>query len=416
MGKPATRKLAIWIIKRLRTAGFEALLAGGCVRDMLLGRRPADYDVATSATPDEVKRLFGHVLMVGARFGVAIVVRGGRAVEVATFRSDVSYSDGRRPDRVVFSSDREDAMRRDFTINGMFYDPVTDQVIDYVGGRRDLDKQIVRAIGDPAERFGEDHLRMLRAVRFAARLDFKLDDATARAIGRGAANLVSISGERIRDELEKIFRAPGACKAIEVAGELELTEPIFAPALSSQSQWAAAVARLAGVADQFEPTLSMAALLAEATGVQIRQLTRRWGTSNEVRATIGWLAGNLGAFATAAEMPLADFKRLMAHPAWPWLRKLWRAQERFETGRDSASRRASVRAGKIDSARVAPDPLLTGADLLKMGLDQGPGLGRILREVYELQLSEKIDSARQARAEARRRIDEAQNARRKKKT
>ncbi|HOF19074.1 MAG TPA: CCA tRNA nucleotidyltransferase, partial [Phycisphaerae bacterium] len=164
MARPADKATATWVVRRLREAGFQALFAGGCVRDMLLGIRCNDYDVATDAVPDQVRALFGRVLLVGAKFGVAMVLHRGRKVEVTTFRSDLSYSDGRRPDGVRFSTPEEDARRRDFTINGMFYDPLDGRVIDFVGGRDDLRRRVLRTIGRADERFAEDYLRMLRAV------------------------------------------------------------------------------------------------------------------------------------------------------------------------------------------------------------------------------------------------------------
>jgi len=214
MAKPATKSTALWVLRRLRSAGFQALLAGGCVRDMLLGVRSVDYDVATDATPRQVKRLFRHVLLVGAKFGVAMVIHRGRKVEVTTFRSDLSYSDGRRPDAVRFSTARQDAQRRDFTMNGMFYDPVADEVVDYVGGRKDLKAGIVRTIGRPDKRFAEDYLRMLRAVRFAVGLGFRIDPATAAAVRKHARGISAISGERIFDELNKMLSRDSAGEAL----------------------------------------------------------------------------------------------------------------------------------------------------------------------------------------------------------
>src|SRR2546423_12854917 len=200
------RDFAVRVVQRLRDAGYQALWAGGCVRDELLGLVPKDYDVATDATPEQVRRLFRRTVAVGAAFGV-VEVLGPRPlkVQVATFRSDVSYSDGRRPDRVVFSSAREDALRRDFTINGMFFDPLTDQLIDYVGGQEDLRARVLRAIGDPVRRFTEDKLRMLRAVRIATRFDLTLDEATATAVRAMAPEIRAVSAERIAEELRKLL-------------------------------------------------------------------------------------------------------------------------------------------------------------------------------------------------------------------
>ncbi|MCX5675205.1 MAG: hypothetical protein NTX87_09360, partial [Planctomycetota bacterium] len=202
------KQLAEAVIVRLREAGHEALLAGGCVRDLLLGRPAKDYDVATSARPEEVLRLFPKALTVGVSFGVVVVADGPLQVEVATFRSDLGYTDGRRPDQVAFTDARHDAARRDFTINGMFLDPAGGEVVDYVGGRKDLEARIIRAVGDPRARFAEDHLRMLRAVRFAAELGFAIDGGTAAAIQELAPKAARVSGERVAMELERLLTAP----------------------------------------------------------------------------------------------------------------------------------------------------------------------------------------------------------------
>src|SRR5262249_50574556 len=195
------REFAISVVRRLQEAGHQALWAGGCVRDELLGLAPKDYDVATDARPEEVRRLFKRTIAVGASFGV-VEVLGQRPlkVQVATFRSDISYSDGRHPDAVVFSTARDDAVRRDFTINGMFFDPLGNQLIDYVGGQADLQAKVLRAIGDPATRIAEDKLRMLRAVRIAARFELTIDPATFAAIRTMADQITVVSAERIAEE------------------------------------------------------------------------------------------------------------------------------------------------------------------------------------------------------------------------
>ena len=309
------------VVRVLREAGFVAYFAGGCVRDMLMGRPSADYDVATDATPEQVAKLFRRVLHVGAAFGVAVVVVKRRKVEVATFRRDESYTDGRRPDAVRFSTPQEDAQRRDFTINGMFFDPLAERIIDYVGGQADLRARVVRTIGEPDERFGEDYLRMLRAVRFATRFDFALDAATADAIRRHAANITSISGERVLDELTKMLLHPRAAQALRMLDELHLARHVLpelcdagvSPArpagilpASGEDDWpsssgqahgthnagetpaprfTAAVARvelLAGQPDR-DQRLMLAALLADLDREAVETITRRWGASNEVR-------------------------------------------------------------------------------------------------------------------------------------
>jgi poly(A) polymerase len=207
---------AIQIIQKLRLSGHEALLAGGCVRDLLLGREPKDFDVATSATPDEVVALFPGALTVGAHFGVVVVRQDHEQIEVATFRTDGSYKDGRHPESVTFSTAAEDAQRRDFTINGLFRDPIEDRVIDYVGGAADLEKRVLRAIGDAHQRFDEDKLRLLRAVRFATTLGFEIEEKTWQAVREHAPAIQSVSAERIRDELIKIFLHPNRLRGFDL--------------------------------------------------------------------------------------------------------------------------------------------------------------------------------------------------------
>jgi len=404
MGGSATKPTALWVMRRLREAGFEALLAGGCVRDMLLGRRSNDYDIATDATPQQVSRLFRRVLLIGAKFGVAMVVHKGRTVEVTTFRSDLSYSDGRRPDAVRFSTAREDALRRDFTINGMFYDPVAREVIDYVGGRTDLDRGLVRTIGRPDERFSEDYLRMIRAVRFAVRLGFRIAPATRQAVARHAAKIASISGERICDELSKMLAAPSAGEAVTLLGKLSLAAAIL-PELVDAGLWASAVQRVHAVARRHDLTLAMGALLMDLPPAAIRKRLRAWGASNDLRDSLCFLAANRDAWREAVEMPLCDFKRLVAAPDFPHLRTLWRIREEAETGRRTHARRITRRIGSIDPAQIAPDPLLTGDDLRKMGMREGPALGTVLHTVYNAQLNEEISTRRDARSLAERMMD-----------
>jgi poly(A) polymerase len=222
------RELAERICQVLREAGYQAYLVGGCVRDLLLGREPADYDVATDALPERVQQLFPGSIGVGARFGVVLVIEDSAEVEVATFRSDVGYSDGRHPDRVVFSrSPEEDVRRRDFTINGLLMDPQSGQVLDFVGGREDIHAGIIRAIGEPALRFSEDKLRMVRAVRFAARFGYTIEPATHAAIRKHAAEVVTVSAERLRDELTKILTEGAARRGFELLDETGLLEVVL---------------------------------------------------------------------------------------------------------------------------------------------------------------------------------------------
>src|SRR5512143_3935445 len=218
---------ALAIIERLRTAGFTAYLAGGCVRDRILGIDAKDYDIATDALPESVQRLFDHTIAVGARFGVIMVLIDGDQFEVATFRADAEYHDGRRPSAVRFGTIEDDVQRRDFTIGGMYFDPASGRVIDLVGGMRDLRAGLVRAIGDVYQRFEEDHLRMLRGVRFAARLGFAIDPATWAAIKRSAAAIAHTAAERVGEELVMIMTEGGAARGIDLLAESGLAAVVL---------------------------------------------------------------------------------------------------------------------------------------------------------------------------------------------
>ena len=220
-------KTALKIIQKLKDAGFLSYFAGGCVRDYLLGKEPEDFDIATTATPDEVERVFSKTIPIGKQFGVLLIVEDGDQFEVATFRSEDSYVDGRRPEKVEFTGPEEDAKRRDFTVNGLFYDPIEKKVIDFVGGVEDLKKKIVKAIGDPEKRFEEDKLRLLRAVRFAANLDFPIENSTWNAILLKAKEITKVSAERIREELVKIFTRPGAAKGYMLLSDSGLMKVIL---------------------------------------------------------------------------------------------------------------------------------------------------------------------------------------------
>ena len=219
------RVTATEIVRRLQTAGFSAFWVGGCVRDFLLGREPQDYDIATDARPEQIEKLFKRTRAVGRKFGVMIVVEGKQQFQVATFRAETDYQDGRRPGKVVFSSAEADAQRRDFTVNGLFFDPIAEKLHDWVGGEKDLRAKIIRTIGLPEERFAEDHLRLLRAIRFAAQLGFEIDPQTFAAVKKLAPKIELISAERVRDELIKLFApppgAPASCRRVSEFANLQ---------------------------------------------------------------------------------------------------------------------------------------------------------------------------------------------------
>jgi tRNA nucleotidyltransferase/poly(A) polymerase len=258
------------VVRRLRAAGHEAFLVGGCVRDIIRGVTPQDFDIVTAARPEQVQTLFARTVPVGARFGVILVIEGGRPYEVATFRSETGYHDGRRPSNVAFVTAEEDVRRRDFTVNGLLMDPETGRIIDYVGGRRDIDQRLIRTIGDPTERFAEDHLRMLRAVRFTAVLGFTIDPETLAAIRRQAPAVRLISTERIREELNRIFTSGGAREGMELLAESGLLEEILPEVMALKGVDQPPAFHPEG--DVWEHTLRMLALLSGEDGGADRRL------------------------------------------------------------------------------------------------------------------------------------------------
>jgi poly(A) polymerase len=392
MSNAAPKSVALWVLARLKQAGFQALLAGGCVRDMLLHRRSNDYDIATDATPQQVRKLFPHVLLVGAKFGVAMVVHNRQKVEVTTFRTDLQYTDGRRPIGVKFSTPKEDALRRDFTINGMFYDPACRKVIDYVGGKADLRRGVIRTIGRPDERFAEDYLRMIRACRFAVRLGFRIAPATTRAIAKYAPNITGISGERIFDELSKMLSRDSAASALTLLEKLQLARTILPEMFAAPAYWQAAIKRVQAIQRQKDTHLALAALLAQLPVAAISAIMRRWGASNDFRYSVCWMAEHLDDWRTAEGLPLCDFKRLLANENFPRLQRLWRHEELSQSPSRRQAMRIAARIKKIAPDKIAPPPLVNGGDLKSIGLSQGPAMGKILRELYDAQLNEELVS------------------------
>ena len=290
------RQFAFKVVRRLREAGFEAYWAGGCVRDEVLGRRPKDYDVATNATPPQIRDLFGktRTLPLGAAFGVITVVgpRPAGQIEIATFRQDSAYSDGRHPDSVTFSSAREDAERRDFTINGMFFDPLAGEVIDYVGGHDDLRQGRIRAIGSPRLRFAEDKLRMLRAIRFAAVFGFTIDDETSAAIREMAAQITVVSPERIAMEMRRVLTEAGRVQGVRLLVELGLSAAVLPEIVPQDEAGRARLERALDVLGRLaEPKfpLALAALLAVHGPASVVAVGLRWKLSNREIKEAAWL-------------------------------------------------------------------------------------------------------------------------------
>ena len=388
-----TSEAALSVVDSLRSAGHVALLAGGCVRDRLLGREPKDYDVATDARPQRVRELFPRARLVGAKFGVVLVQRFGHDIEVATFRSDVTYTDGRRPDQLTFGDAREDALRRDFTINGLFCDPVADTVIDYVNGQADLQARVIRTIGDPEIRFAEDHLRMIRAVRLSARLDFAIDPATANAISRLAPNLQAISPERVWMELEQILCEPTRSNGWRLLVEFGLRGYLSREWPVNVASDSLAQMRLQALPHvELDAGLALAAALPDCATSRLEVICRSLRLSNQRVDQVLWLKENLEGAHRAASLELADFKSLRADANWPLLLELLRADLITCGGDLKAYESARSRGESISQHDAAPPALITGDDLLARGFPSGPPLGEVLRAVYRAQLNESIHS------------------------
>ncbi|MCH7916440.1 MAG: CCA tRNA nucleotidyltransferase [Planctomycetes bacterium] len=390
---------AIRIIKRLRAHEFDALLAGGCVRDMLLGVRAKDYDVATNAEPADVISLFPRTLRVGAQFGVIVVLLEGQQVEVATFRTDGDYHDGRRPSKIQFAGAEEDAARRDFTINGMFYDPRKKEVIDYVGGRRDIKRRVLRTIGRPAERFGEDFLRMLRAVRFSTRLGFRIEAQTRQAMCASAHQIVRISGERVCLELEGIFTHPRRGEGVRLLVETGLTPALFPDMLPEQHQ--AAVAVLSRLRKNVDFALTLASFCvgcetAEALdGLQFLKLSRK-----QVKQ-IKFLLRHRGRL-LCDDMSLADLKLMTGEPYFWDLYEFQRATQRANGRSIHALVTLRQRIRALGETDLRPDPLLNGHDLIRLGAVPGPMVGQLGQEMYLAQLEGTLTTVAEAEAWVRR--------------
>jgi poly(A) polymerase len=428
------RELANSICEMLQRNKHQALLVGGCVRDLLLGREPADYDVATDATPVEVAGLFPESVAVGAQFGVILIPKNGLKVEVATFRSDMGYSDGRHPDRVVYSkTPQEDVQRRDFTINGLLMRNDDGEVLDFVGGQKDLSAGIIRAIGDPELRFAEDKLRMMRAVRFAARFGFEIEPATFRAIRRHVKEIQQVSPERLREELTKMLTEGAARRALELLEETWLLGQVL-PEIASMKGveqppefhpegdvWIHTRLMLEQLAKGASPTLAWGVLLhdvgkpptfqsAAETGDRIRfnhhvdvgvkmaeAICHRLRFSNEHTVQIVALVDNHMKFGAVEVMKKATLKRFVRLPQFDEHMELHRL-DCLSSHRHLDSYEFVQRfLDETPPEQVRPERLLTGDDLLAMGLPPGPEFSRILRGVEDAQLEGRLRTKEEAR-------------------
>lgn len=427
------RELADQICATLRSSGHQAFLVGGCVRDLVLGREPSDYDISTDARPERVREIFPHSLAVGAKFGVILVVEEGAEVEVATFRSDIGYSDGRHPDRVVYSdSPQEDVLRRDFTINSLLMDPATREVLDFVDGRADLRAGIVRAIGDPRVRFAEDKLRMMRAIRFAARFGFQIEPETLAAAQGLAAQITQVSPERVRDELTKLLTEGAARRGFELLDETGLLAVVLPdvallkgveqpPQFHPEGDvWIHTRMMLANLRPHCSATLAWGVLLhdvgkpptfAPATGPGSRirfdghvevgarmaeNICRELRFSNDDVDQIETLVANHLRFKDVKQMRQATLKRFV---------RLNRFEEHLELHRlDCLASHGSLEAyefvrkflAETPPEQVRPPRLVTGDDLKGMGISPGPRFKEILLAVEEAQLDGRLSDRESA--------------------
>ena len=410
------REFAISVVKKLHDAGYQALWAGGCVRDQRLGREPKDYDVATNATPDEIREVLGRrrTLAIGAAFGVITVLGGKQAgqVEVATFRRDAEYSDGRHPDHVTFSSAEEDARRRDFTINGLFHDPLTGQDIDYVNGGRDLQRKLIRAIGNPHERVAEDKLRMLRAVRFAATFDFAIEDETLVALRQHAAELTVVSAERISQEMRRMLVHPSRRMAVELlaaTGLLAVILPEVADSTRYQGQpyqgepWEMTLTILAAL-DNPSFAVAFAILLRgidQSGGDDVTNICRRWRLSNEETSGVISCLQHEALLRGAHQSPWPQVQRVLTSNRIEDLLSYVAAVS--EVLDDEPTGLAFCRAKlALPTEQWNPAPLVTGDDLKAVGLPAGPEFRRILDGLRDAQLVGKLVDKSHALAEAKR--------------
>ncbi len=419
------------VVARLQESGHEALYAGGCVRDRLRGVVPHDYDVATSARPEEVQALFRRTVAVGIQFGVVRVLEGDVEVEVATFRSDGAYADGRHPESVQFSNAEEDARRRDFTVNGLFFDPILGELRDYVGGRTDLEARVLRAIGDPEERFAEDRLRMLRAIRFATVLGFEIEEATWNAVCKHAAAISQVSAERIREELLKTLHSPDRVRGWDlldrsgllrqIIPELEKLKgceqpPQFHP---EGDVWVHTRLMLSLLPPEVSTPLLLSVVFHdiakpatysldpaegrirfnghEKVGAEMTEsiLSRLRLPRKDIDATVEAVANHM-AFKDVQKMRVSRLKRFLARPTMPDELVLHKVDCASSNGDISNYTFLLGKIEEFSNEPLIPPPLVTGKDLLGMGIKAGPVFAELLEEVQSRQLEGALTTREEA--------------------
>ena len=417
----STEHTALRILKQIRTAGFTAYLAGGSVRDRLLGRSAKDYDIATNARPEQIEALFPKTVSVGKAFGVIVVVQDGTETEVTTFRADGGYQDGRRPDSIEFCGAEEDAKRRDFTVNGMFYDPVENKIIDYVGGQADLEKKIIRAIGDPGKRFTEDHLRMLRAVRFAHTLGFEIEPATRAAIQKHAPALAKISAERIENEfsrtLTESLRPGDALRELVALGLMNCIIPEILPMIGQEQP-----PQFHPEGDVFEHTVLMLNLM-EKPQRPLAYTVLLHDVGKPATAFMGAdrlrFHGHERKSAEMAEeilrrlkLPVKEIKQILiaidGHMRFKDVQKMNKSTLRKLMGAETFDMELELhrldcsgshrlldnydyllkKAEEMKNEPILPERWVTGKDLRELGVASGPRMGKLIQLAYDAQLED----------------------------
>ncbi len=424
---PSAREAAA-VCARLRSEGHRALLAGGCVRDLLLGRQPKDFDVATDARPERVQALFPRTVAVGAAFGVIVVVTETGHVEVATFRAEGAYSDGRHPDAVSFGDPEADAQRRDFTVNGLFLDPLSGEIVDYVDGLGDLKTKRLRAIGDPDLRFREDHLRLLRAGRFAGVLDFEVEAATAAAVRRNAALLATVSPERIQQELSKILLSPRRADALRACSELGLL-PVFLPEMEAMKGveqppeyhpegdvFLHTLLVLSHLPEDASLTLALGGLLHDVAkpctferadrirfnnhdriGAEMSvRILERLKFPNAVKERVEYLVAEHLRWKDTPNMRVSTLKRFLAAEGFDELLALYVADCKGSHGKLDFYDLCVSKKAEFGVEKLKPVKLLTGHDLVALGMAPGPKMGEILKALEEEQLENRITTREEA--------------------
>ena len=427
----SNKAAAVEIIGKLQEEGHIAYLAGGCVRDMLRGEIPKDYDIATSALPEQITTIFSKTREVGVHFGVVIVIKENQAFDVATFRNDGSYKDGRHPEEVTFSTPEEDTARRDFTINGIFFDPISQKYIDFVNGRSDIEKKVVRAIGDPDLRFQEDHLRLLRAVRFAARFNYEIEEKTWKSIKLNASEISKISKERVRDELTKILLNENRVLGFDLLVDSGLMEHIIPEIL--QLKGCEQPPQFHPEGDVFVHTRLMLSLLKDNPSIELvlsvllhdigkpatysfdeaadrirfnghdklggemsNQILRDLKFSNSIIEDVVQMVANHMTFKDVQKMRQSKLKRFISRSTFSDEKELHRVDCLGSWGGLDNYDFLNEKMIEFANEPIIPAPLLTGNDLIEFGWAPGPNLGETLNSVQDLQLEGTLNSKEEA--------------------